>query len=175
MSKHDAPGWLGLEGLPGNTMTLHDEEPLPPPALTPGEGLGFRVSCVPPKTTHHHKRIVRIGRFSRLADKPELVASKAMLDSVLLPYQPAAPIQGAVVLELAFTWPWLSTHSRKVRARRLVPHTSRPDCSNVAKTLEDRLVALRFIEDDNAVVELRVTKFWGEDPGITVTITKART
>lgn len=130
----------------------------------------FFVSCVPPTANHQRKRIVRIGKFSRLADKPELVAAKAMLDSILLPHQPVTPIVGAVAMTLEFTWPWLKGHAKKVKAQGRIPHTSRPDCSNVTKTLEDRLVALRFLEDDSAVVDLTVRKFWGDAPGIAVTI-----
>lgn len=132
--------------------------------------LSFHVSCIPPKTSHHAKRIVRIGKFSRLADKPELVAAKEMLDTLLLPHQPVAPITGPVALLLEFTWPWLASHSKRFREHGYAPMTSRPDCSNVTKSLEDRLVALRFIEDDNAVVELHVWKWWGHEPGITITI-----
>jgi len=130
----------------------------------------FHVSCVPPKTSHHAKRIVKLGKFSRLADKPELVASKAMLDSLLLPHQPKEPITGPVSMRLEFTWPWLASHPKKTKALGRIPHTSRPDLSNLAKTIEDRLVALRFMEDDNAVVELTLLKWWGDEPGIDVRI-----
>lgn len=132
--------------------------------------IAFHVTCVPPKTSHHAKKIIKRGKFSSLADKPELVEAKAMLDSLLLPHQPQAPIVGAVSMRLEFTWPWLGSHPNKTKALGRIPHTSRPDCSNLAKTLEDRLVALRFIEDDNAVVELTVLKFWGNEPGISVEI-----
>ena len=137
--------------------------------------IAFQVACVPPTANHQRKKIVRLkmkdGRsFSKLADKPELVAAKGMLDSILMPFQPLAPIAGAVAMTLEFTWPWLKSHSKKVRQLGRIPHTSRPDCSNATKTLEDRLVALRFLEDDKAVVDLRVRKWWGDEPGIAVTI-----
>lgn len=132
--------------------------------------ISFRIDCVPPTTTHHAKRIVRVGKFTRLADKPELVAAKGMLDALLEPHQPVMPICGAAVLTLDVTWPWLASHSKRTRARGRIPHTSRPDCDNVSKTITDRLVALRFLEDDNAVVDLRVRKWWGNAPGIEVTI-----
>jgi Holliday junction resolvase RusA-like endonuclease len=132
--------------------------------------LSFFIACVPPTTSHHHKRIVKRGKFASLADKPELVAAKAMLESLLMPFQPSAPVAGPVALTLEFTWPWLKGHSKKVRSQGRIPHTSRPDCSNLTKTLEDRLVALLFLEDDNAVVDLHVRKWWGERPGIAVSI-----
>jgi Holliday junction resolvase RusA-like endonuclease len=132
--------------------------------------IAFRLSCVPPKTSHHAKRIVKMGKFSRLADKPELNEAKQLLDSLLLSHQPKEPMAGAVCLRLEYTWPWLKGHGKQTRALGRIPMTSRPDCSNLAKTLEDRLVALRFIDDDNAVVQLMVLKFWGAEPGIWVQI-----
>lgn len=132
--------------------------------------IAFFVACIPPRANHQRKRIVHIGKFSRLADKPELVAAKAMLDSVLLPHQPLMPVFGPVRLEVEFTWPWRQTEPKKRRVLGRVPHTSKPDCSNVLKTLEDRLVALRFIGDDSNVVEVTVRKYWGDEPGIRVRI-----
>lgn len=130
----------------------------------------FRIACVPPTTTHHAKKIVRVGKFTKLADTADLVSAKAMLDSLLLPFQPSTPLVGAVALWLEFVWPWRKSESMRVRGRGRIPHTSRPDCSNLAKTIEDRLVALRFLEDDNAVVALHVAKWWSGDPGIAVRI-----
>jgi Holliday junction resolvase RusA-like endonuclease len=128
----------------------------------------FFLPCVPPSANHHAKRIVRIGRFSRLADKPELVAAKEMIDGLLVPYRPRLPLAGPLTLTLEFTWPWRASDSAKVRARGLVPMVVRPDCSNLAKTTEDRLVALRFLEDDALACELIVRKFRGDHPGIGV-------
>jgi Holliday junction resolvase RusA-like endonuclease len=136
--------------------------------------IAFRVSCIPPKTSHHSKRIVRIGTgpksFSKLADNPDLLQAKATLEAILLPHRPAAPLAGPISMRLEFTWPWLSSHSKRIRSQGRIPMTSRPDLTNLAKTLEDRLVALRFLEDDNAVVRLTLVKWWGDDPGILVRI-----
>jgi Holliday junction resolvase RusA-like endonuclease len=96
-------------------------------------GLSFTLPCVPPKTTHQSKRIVRVGKFSRLADTPELKAAHALLDTLLLPYQPAAPFTGPVSLTLTFTWPWLASDSKKVRALGRIPHAKKPDADNAAK------------------------------------------
>lgn len=136
--------------------------------------LAFRLSCVPPKTSHHAKKIVRVGNFSRLADKPELVAARAMLDSLLLPHQPAQPLTGPVALTLEFTWPWLASDSKKVRALGRVPHDRKPDADNASKSITDRLVALRFIEQDSAIVELVARKWRGDSPGIAVTLQGVR-
>jgi Holliday junction resolvase RusA-like endonuclease len=131
----------------------------------------FFLSLVPPTTSHHHKKIVRIGGFSKLADKPELTAAKNSLDAALYPHQPIAAIDGPVRLEVTLTWPWRKGESKKRRAKGRAWHTSKPDCSNMLKTLEDRLVKLCFIEDDKAVADVRVLKFWGDTPGIRIRIT----
>jgi Holliday junction resolvase RusA-like endonuclease len=133
--------------------------------------LTFHLACIPPKTAHHHKRIVHIGDFSRMADRPELVQAKRFLEELLIPHQPPETIKGPVVVTVTYVWPWLASHSKKVRALGLIPHTSKPDLTNVTKTLEDRLCELCFIEDDRMVVDLYVRKRWGNEPGITVTIT----
>lgn len=138
--------------------------------MSAATALSFFLPCVPPTATHHHKRIVRVGAFSRLADKPELIEARQFLEALLERYQPAEPLRGAVTLELAFTWPWLKGHSAKVRAGGRIPKVSKPDCSNLAKTLEDRLAALRFIEDDANVTNLHVSKWHGDRPGIEVLI-----
>jgi len=137
--------------------------------------LSFHLSCVPPATTHQRKKIVTIrtrdGReFATLADTAELNHAKALLEELLIPHQPLGPLRGPVVLAIDYTWPWLASHGKRVRAGGPLPHLSRPDLTNVTKTLEDRLTALRFIEDDRKVVDLHVRKWWGDEPGITVTI-----
>ena len=122
--------------------------------------------CVPPTASHHSKKIVRVGKFSRLADTDRLIAAKETIDGLLLAHRPSAPLHGPLSLLLEFTWPWRASDSRRARALGRIPRDTRPDCSNLAKTTEDRLVALRFLEDDGQVVELIVRKFIGDQPGI---------
>jgi Holliday junction resolvase RusA-like endonuclease len=128
----------------------------------------FFLSCVPPKATHHAKKIVRVGKFSRLADNDKLVIAKETIDTLLLAHRPPHPMRGPTVLALEFTWPWRLKDKAGARARGRIPCDVRPDCSNLAKTTEDRLVALRFLEDDGQVVALLVRKWFGEPAGILV-------
>ena len=112
----------------------------------------FTMFGEPPTTTHHAKKITRVGGFSRLADKPELKNAIAVWESRLLAHRPAQPMKGPVRLTIhAVFTPPKCERSTKAKAARfdkmgLVPKVSKPDCSNFAKTLEDRLVALGFIE-----------------------------
>jgi Holliday junction resolvase RusA-like endonuclease len=106
----------------------------------------------------------------KLADTDKLLEAKDTLDGLLLPFQPAQPIAGPVYLTVQWCWPWLASHSKRVRALGRIRHTSKPDLSNVLKTLEDRLVRFQFIEDDSKVVTVLMSKWWGDDPGISVLI-----
>jgi Holliday junction resolvase RusA-like endonuclease len=136
------------------------------------DGLVLFLPCVPPKTSHHAKRIVKIGRFSRLADRPELVEAKDTIDALLLRHQPASPIggDGPLVLDIELTWPWLKSDSKKARACGRIPHDTKPDWDNAAKTLTDRLAALRFIAQDSRIVDGRVRKWRGDQPGIGIAV-----
>lgn len=135
----------------------------------------FTLACIPPEATHHSKKIVRIGKgasaFSKLADTPQLVAAKRTIDAALLPHKVATPMRGPVRLTMDFEFPWRVSEPKKVRARGRIPRDTKPDCSNLAKTTEDRLVAMGFLEDDGQVVELVVRKWFGSEPGIRVTLT----
>jgi Holliday junction resolvase RusA-like endonuclease len=137
--------------------------------MTRRPGLAFHLPCVPPTTTHQAKRIARRGKFVRLIDKPELQQARHDLEALLMAHRPAQPFTGPVRLELQFTWPWLKGHSAKVRAQGRVLKVTKPDCSNLAKTLEDRLAFLRFLEDDAQVAILGpISKWHGDQPGISV-------
>lgn len=135
----------------------------------------FFVSCVPPRTTHHSKKVVNIrlrdGRsFAKLADTEQLSTARSIWLSLLKPFQPPEPVAAPVLLDLEFTWPWRGGDSEKVRARGRIPCTVKPDCSNIAKTVEDILCLLGFIENDARVTELRVRKWIGSKVGLRVRV-----
>lgn len=133
--------------------------------------VSFFVPCVPPTASHHRKRIVRVKGFAKLADAQALVDAKAMLDALLLPHQPAVPVPAPSRLTLEFTWPWLASTSKRTKATYTrLRKTTAPDCSNLTKTLEDRLAALRFLENDAGNAEVVATKWHGDTPGIRVVL-----
>ncbi len=128
----------------------------------------FFAPCVPPRTTAQQKRTNRAtGTFFKSRD---LQAAENTFQAILLPFRPEAPVCGATSLEVTVIWPWLGKHKAKDRARHAVWMTSKPDADNWVKLLQDTLVTLRFIENDQSVCRLRVSKFWGENPGIHIKI-----
>ena len=133
----------------------------------------FFLDCVPPKANHQAKKIVRAGGFLKLADKPELEEAKASLDALLIDAKKecgALPITGNVRITMSFTWPWTSSFSARKRAPGLAWKPTSPDVDNLAKTLIDRLAKLNFIGNDAEVCDLKVRKFYGDRPGISVWI-----
>lgn len=133
------------------------------------------LSCIPPKTSHHDKNIVvfktRAGQtIKKLADSKELKEAKLSLVDLLAPHQIPEPVPSPVIISVDYVWPWRTSDSQKFRAPGRQRHTVRPDLSNVYKTLEDRLVELKFIADDGGVVETRLRKWWGDNPGIEIAI-----
>ena len=140
--------------------------------------LEFFCACVPPKTTSQQKRAMRTATGIRFFKGKDQEAAISTLEGVLLPHQPEEPLHGLIRLEVGATWPWrasdLSTKAKKQLAESLghAPCGVKPDLDNFVKQLQDCLVALRFIERDELVCDLRVQKFLGEAPGIWIRITE---
>lgn len=135
--------------------------------------ISFFLDIVPFKATHHAKKIVRRGRFVGLADKPELVKARQTYESLLIPYKPEKPLDGAIFMQLVFYFPFNKSHSKKFREFPRY-HTSKPDCSNLAKTFEDCLARMGFFSNDSRVARLEVSKHFSDNPGIQVYIQEAQ-
>ena len=137
--------------------------------------VSFFLPCIPPKVSHHAKRIVRRGKFSSLADSPKLETARGDLITLLKDYTPAAPYDNVpLILRAEFIWPWLRGDTLRVRARGQVWHDTKPDADNIAKTLIDCLVCCAFFSHDSRIVSLKVLKFRGEKPGIDVQLSEAK-
>jgi len=53
--------------------------------------------------------------------------------------------------------------------KTVLQHTTRPDCDNLGKAIADALKGIIY-RDDALIVDKRVTKRYGEPPGVMVTI-----
>jgi hypothetical protein len=136
--------------------------------------VSFFVGLIPPRTTHQSKKIGinRATGHGALRDSKALVATKAFLDGAILPHRPKAPLEGALELRITYTWPHPSDTPVAIKRGPTRRKTTKPDCSNFAKTIEDRLVHWKFMHDDNQVSDLVVRKRWGQRPGIYVVLSE---
>lgn len=138
--------------------------------------LTIEITARIPTTTHQSKQIITFrpkGRapISSIANTPNLNEAIAQWDRILAPHAPGSPLKGAIRLSCVFTFPWRETEPGKNRVPEGILHTSRPDLSNLIKTMEDRLQELGYVEDDARIAQYgEVTKLWGDHPGLRLTL-----
>lgn len=136
--------------------------------------LHFFMPGVPPKTTFQAKKIMRTKDGRQFVGKTkEAAESAATLASMLAPHRPDKPLAGQVWMAVVVTWPYrksdLSTKAKRDQAAtRSVPHTVKPDIDNFAKGLLDCMAQMLFIENDQCVYDLHLTKRFGMSPGIEI-------
>lgn len=127
------------------------------------------LRCVPPKTTAQMKRATwRHGKPRFFKSQAQRAAEHTFL-SLLAPHRPEAPLRGALVLNVAFTWPHLASTPKRRRAE-VLPKVTRPDADNLVKALQDCLVGLRFMEDDGQIARLVFEKFHGPEATVGIWI-----
>lgn len=135
--------------------------------------ISFFVPIDPPRATHHSKVIVNTGKHSRLVDSAGLTESRAIQRILFKRFAPKTPMTGPLALTLEYTFPYLAKHSQKVRDNGTIYKTTSPDADNLSKVTTDILTELGFIANDALVCDLRVCKYHGKVPGISVMILEA--
>lgn len=114
-------------------------------------------------------------------------AWKSDVQRALLPHRPAAPIDTAVRVSVAFCLPRPRAFSARVRAlfggksRNIptgrVPHLGKPDRDNLDKAVLDAMVSMGFLRDDSVVCAGDISKWHaaeGEAPGAEIRIEEWR-
>lgn len=132
--------------------------------------IAFRLDIIPPKATSQTKRLVLIGDKPRFFPKKEHAQAEQDLLNLCMPHRPTDPIKGPVMLEVHFVWPWRKSEPKRNTIWGNRPKDTRPDCDNLVKLVADVLTKLHFWGDDSQVADLRVSKAWGDKPGLTVKI-----
>lgn len=139
----------------------------------------FHLPIVPPKATSQGagKRIfIPKDKDGRITGRPMFFknakSKQAEHDFTILlqPFAPRSPITSPIKLEVDIVWPWRATEPAWRRALGRVHHTSKPDCSNWIKQMEDCMTKLRFWIDDGQICGLHITKAWGDQVGIFVRV-----
>lgn len=143
--------------------------------------IAFFLPIVPPKVTSQgagKRMVIPKDKDGRVTGRPMFFknnkAQEAENTYLILcrPFRPDAPLEGPLKLQIDFVFPWRKTEPKKNLALGRLPHTSRPDCSNIVKCIEDCLTTLRFWNDDGQIADLHVTKAWGDKVGISVAVSK---
>lgn len=163
--------------------------PLEPPASIPTpqllmmvagpDRIDFRMDFDPPETTAQQKgmRIVTPRDpmkkpFIHHFTKPKVEAAAALIGRHLTPFRPAKPFDGPLRLVAEWTWPWRTSENKGNRAAGWRWKDTLPDAGNAQKLLEDVMQSLGFYHDDAQIADVRVTKQWGDRPGIRITLAK---
>lgn len=66
------------------------------------------------------------------------------------------------------------TYASKQKKRWGEFKTTKPDCDNLMKNLQDYMTKFGYYTDDNQLVHLDVQKFWGEKNKIEIELTEAQ-
>ena len=132
--------------------------------------ISFRLDIIPPTATSQTKRLVMVGGKPRFFPKKEHAAAERSLLELCKPHAPADALQGPILLEVDFTFPWRKTESKRRKEWKVIPNDKRPDADNLVKLVGDVLTKANFYADDGQVADLRVRKFWGDSPGIGIQI-----
>ena len=134
----------------------------------------FHLPIVPSKVTSQTKRLVMVGGKPRFFAKKEHQTAENDLLLLCSAHAPFYPLIGPVILTVKFVFPFKKNETKRRIGMGILPNGARPDCDNLVKIVGDVLTKLQFYKDDGQVFDLRVSKFWGERVGITVTIEEAK-
>ena len=137
--------------------------------------ISFTVNCVPPSTTAQQKGAFAMpGGGVRFFKKKKAVAAERTWFALLQPHAPSAPMEGPVSLNVRLVYPWRKSEKKSVlRAFSAMPIETRPDIENVFKMMGDVMTTLRFFNDDSQIAVLTIAKFYGDRPGIAVSMRPA--
>lgn len=102
-----------------------------------------------------------VGRRPMIYMPKEYIEYKEGLKTIIRSQHKGKPYECPVKAYITFDMPMPKSWSKKKKAeKQFTPHTSKPDCDNLAKTLLDTMNSIVFL-DDSQVCELTVVKRWG--------------
>lgn len=118
------------------------------------------------------KQRPRVTKFATFTPK-ETVNYETLIREVFAVKYPAFKlIEGAVGIDIEAVFPIPASWSKKKKAAaaaRELRHTSKPDWDNIGKIVTDALNGFAY-KDDSQAVDVKVSKWYGEKPGMTVYI-----
>lgn len=134
----------------------------------------FKLDCIPPKATAQgSSRIMKRKNGQMFVGKSansNATKAKRMLMALMTPHVPSKPLDGPLMLEVQWGYPWRKSEPRKNRVRGYKHCDTRPDADNLCKMLMDCLGGSGFFNDDGQIAKLNFSKWWCEHPGIWIKI-----
>lgn len=136
--------------------------------------LTFEAECEIPTTTHQRKKVITIRPrdkppITSIGNTPELDDAIAQWTRILAPHAPLSPLTGPLKLSGSFMWRWRETEPGANRLEEGIWRDTKPDLSNLLKTMEDVMEELRFFENDSRIVAYGdIVKKWGPRGYLTI-------
>ena len=132
------------------------------------------IPCVPPKATHQGSAMILrrkdgtpfVGKASNSAG----ARAKKTLLTLLLCHAPKRSFEGPTEVEVKLVFPWRKSEPKKNKALGIMPMVTKPDLDNLSKMIVDSMAdANWFAGGDQQVHLLTLSKWWGDEVGITIT------
>lgn len=120
------------------------------------------LAMEPPTVTHNDLEPGMRGDRPYVRKSARLREAEDALVARLARQAPPEPMGGPLSVEVRWCFATRGAHAQGE------PHTSRPDMSNMLKTLEDCMVRAGWIVDDSLVCDEHMAKAWMDPAGIWV-------
>jgi Holliday junction resolvase RusA-like endonuclease len=131
----------------------------------------FTIDCIP--VAKGRPRLTTRGGFARAYTPAKTRSFEALVaEQAKAAVGPIDPYSGPVELEAHFSLPIPKSWRKCDKAAALlgiIQPQSKPDLDNFAKALSDGLNGIVYA-DDSQIVSCRLTKRYGEEPGVAVTV-----
>ena len=132
------------------------------------------IPCVPPKATHQGSAMILRRRdgtpFVGKASNSAGAKAKKTLLTLLLCHAPKRSFEGPTEVEVKLVFPWRKSEPKKNKALGIMPMVTKPDLDNLSKMIVDSMAdANWFSGGDQQVHLLTLSKWWGDEVGITIT------
>jgi Holliday junction resolvase RusA-like endonuclease len=131
------------------------------------------IPCNIPTVTAQQKGAFAVNGKVRFFKKKKVKESETTFHALFYPHRPPTPFTGPVCLSIGLVFPWRKSEAKRIiRGFSRYPVQTRPDLSNLIKTIEDVMTTLRFWNDDGQISTLKILKCYGDNPGITLNVTE---
>ena len=132
----------------------------------------FFMAMIPPTATHQEKKVRVLKRKNRSVlvfyEPQALKDARAKLKVNLAKHVLPKPLDGPIQVLVKWIFPITGTGKNKRKDGQW--KDTKPDAHNLQKLLFDLMTDLGFWKDDARVCSETIEKFWGEKPGIFISI-----